>query len=109
MNLDSDPRVWMVTIYLFLVSALLYFRPALVFEGAKVREFGKIAAGAVEDFACGQFAEQAEEPPLQDIATEGRVVGAVRQQFLEQSVGKGTREGELDVGADAEAAGQLLL
>jgi|UniRef100_A0A6C0B564 hypothetical protein len=40
MNLDGDPRVWMVTIYLFLVSALLYFRPALVFDGGRVREFG---------------------------------------------------------------------
>jgi hypothetical protein len=39
-NLDKDPRVWMITIYLFLVSGLLYFRPALVFEGGRVREFG---------------------------------------------------------------------
>ena len=39
-NLDKDPRVWMITVYLFLVSALLYFKPALVFEGRKVREFG---------------------------------------------------------------------
>jgi len=40
MNLEGDPRVWMVTIYLFLVSALLYFRPPLVFDGLRVREFG---------------------------------------------------------------------
>jgi hypothetical protein len=46
MNLDSDPRVWMLTIYLFLVSALLYFRPALVFDGGKVREFGTGRRGA---------------------------------------------------------------
>lgn len=39
-NLDNDPRVWMITVYLFLVSALLYFKPALVFEGKRVREFG---------------------------------------------------------------------
>jgi len=36
----------MVTIYLFLVSALLYFRPALVFDGGKVREFGTGRRGA---------------------------------------------------------------
>ena len=46
MNLDRDPRVWMVTIDLFLVSALLYFRPALVFDGGKVREFGTGRKGA---------------------------------------------------------------
>jgi hypothetical protein len=40
LNLDKDPRVWMITIYLFMVSALLYFKPALVFEGKRVREFG---------------------------------------------------------------------
>lgn len=36
----------MLTIYLFLVSALLYFRPALVFDGGKVREFGTGRRGA---------------------------------------------------------------
>jgi hypothetical protein len=46
MNLDSDPRIWMVTIYLFLVSALLYFRPSLVFDGGKIREFGTGRRGA---------------------------------------------------------------
>ena len=30
----------MVTIYLFLASALLYFKPTIVFDGGKVREFG---------------------------------------------------------------------
>jgi len=40
MKLEGDPRMWMVTIYLFLVSALLYFRPSLVFDGHRVREFG---------------------------------------------------------------------
>jgi hypothetical protein len=40
MKLEGDPRMWMVTIYLFLVSALLYFRPSLVFDGYRVREFG---------------------------------------------------------------------
>ena len=40
MNLDGDPRIWMLTIYLFLVSALLYVRPPLVFDGGRVREFG---------------------------------------------------------------------
>jgi len=38
--LDGDPRGWMVTLYLFLVSALLYFKPPLVFDGGKVRDFG---------------------------------------------------------------------
>jgi hypothetical protein len=36
----------MVTIYLFMVSALLYFRPALVFDNGKVREFGTGRRGA---------------------------------------------------------------
>ena len=36
----------MLTIYLFLVSALLYFRPALVFDGGKEREFGTGRRGA---------------------------------------------------------------
>jgi len=39
-SLDNDPRMWMVTIYLFLTSALLYFKPTIVFDGGKVREFG---------------------------------------------------------------------
>jgi len=30
----------MLTLYLFLVSALLYFKPAIAFDGKKVREFG---------------------------------------------------------------------
>ena len=38
--LDKDPRMWMVTIYLFLTAGLLYFKPAIAFEGGKVREFG---------------------------------------------------------------------
>lgn len=40
MKLEGDPRVWMVTIYLFMVSALVYFKPPLIFDGQRVREFG---------------------------------------------------------------------
>jgi hypothetical protein len=39
-SLDNDPRMWMVTIYLFLTSALLNIKPTIVFDGGKVREFG---------------------------------------------------------------------
>ena len=39
-SFDNDPRMWMVTIYLFLTSALLYIKPTIVFDGGKVREFG---------------------------------------------------------------------
>jgi hypothetical protein len=39
-SLDGDPRMWMITIYLFMVSALLYFKPQLIFEEGRVRDFG---------------------------------------------------------------------
>jgi hypothetical protein len=39
-SLDNDPRMWMITIYLFLASALLYFKPTIAFDGGRVREFG---------------------------------------------------------------------
>jgi hypothetical protein len=40
MKLEGDPRMWMVTVYLFLVSALLYFKPPMIFDNKRVREFG---------------------------------------------------------------------
>ena len=39
-TLDGDPRMWMITLYLFLVSALLYFKPQMIFEEGRVRDFG---------------------------------------------------------------------
>jgi hypothetical protein len=40
-SMKSNPKLWMVTIYLFLVSGLLYIQPSLIFdEHGKVRPFG---------------------------------------------------------------------
>jgi len=37
----TNPKLWMVTIYLFLVSAVLYIKPSLAFdEQGRVRPFG---------------------------------------------------------------------
>jgi hypothetical protein len=40
-SIREYPKLWMTTVYLFLVSALLYFKPSLVFdEEGRVRPFG---------------------------------------------------------------------
>ncbi len=37
----QNPKLWMVTLYLFLVSALLYVQPNLAFdEHGRIRPFG---------------------------------------------------------------------
>jgi hypothetical protein len=40
-SIRANPKMWMVTIYLFLVSALLYVQPRLAFdENGRIRPFG---------------------------------------------------------------------
>ncbi len=40
-SIRANPKMWMVTIYLFLVSALLYVQPRLAFdEHGRIRPFG---------------------------------------------------------------------
>jgi hypothetical protein len=37
----ENPKLWMVTLYLFLVSGLLYIQPNLVFDAeGRIRPFG---------------------------------------------------------------------
>ena len=36
----AHPKLWMLVIYLFLVSAFLYLRPAVAFDQDGVRPFG---------------------------------------------------------------------
>lgn len=40
-TIRKNPKLWMLTIYLFLVAGFLYFRPALAFgEEGRIRPFG---------------------------------------------------------------------
>jgi hypothetical protein len=40
-SVRTSPKLWMVTIYLFLVSGLLYIQPSLAFdEEGRIRPFG---------------------------------------------------------------------
>jgi hypothetical protein len=40
-SIKENPKMWMVTLYLFLVSGLLYIQPSLAFdEEGHIRPFG---------------------------------------------------------------------
>jgi hypothetical protein len=40
-SIRKNPKLWMVTLYLFLVSGLLYIQPSLAFDSeGKIRTFG---------------------------------------------------------------------
>jgi hypothetical protein len=40
-SVKDSPKLWMVTLYLFLVSGLLYYQPKLAFdEEGRIRPFG---------------------------------------------------------------------
>ena len=40
-SVKDSPKLWMVTLYLFLVSAVLYYQPKLAFdEEGRIRPFG---------------------------------------------------------------------
>lgn len=40
-SVKHSPKLWMVTIYLFLVSGLLYIKPSLAFDAeGNIRPFG---------------------------------------------------------------------
>lgn len=40
-SVKDSPKLWMITLYLFLVSAVLYYQPKLAFdEEGRIRPFG---------------------------------------------------------------------
>lgn len=40
-TIRKSPKLWMLTVYLFLVAGFLYFRPSLAFgEEGRIRPFG---------------------------------------------------------------------
>lgn len=40
-TIRKNPRLWALTVYLFLVAAFLYFKPAMAFgEEGRIRPFG---------------------------------------------------------------------